>query len=161
MQTSVIAATISSASPAILTSTSCSLCSNQNDPDHFCRRCNRAMCEDCICLCDHITTQHALAAALQALWNEWPTSAQTLLVQDEHGIFYATSGPDGCFLEMPTFEGEVQLIPELHALYGRYQECAAYTQDDMKFNTEHYSVILKVFRLDGRLFTASLIQSIV
>jgi hypothetical protein len=86
------------------------------------------MCEDCTCLCDHITAQHAFAAASQALWNEWPTSAQTLLVQDQHGTFYATSGPDVCLLTKPTFEGDVQLVPELDALYGSYQECAAYTQ---------------------------------
>lgn len=156
--TSAPAAIASTLTPAALV---CSLCTQSGDLHNFCNKCNRAMCEDCVCNCDHVTAEHALAAALQALWNEWPASNQTLLVQDEYGVCYATSGPVDCFLTKPEYEGEVAFKAELGELHERYQEFAAHTQDDKRFDTEHYSVTLKVFHIEGRVFTASVIHSIV
>jgi hypothetical protein len=73
-----------------------------------CPKCDEPFCVECLCPCDHVTAEHALASAVQSVWRTPLTPTDTLLVQDEHGVAYGVSGPGDCFLVRPAYEDEVE-----------------------------------------------------
>lgn len=64
----------------------CSLCREPFKLLAKCPKCDGHWCEECFCNCDQVSEQQALAVANQVLWRTTLTPAQTMLVQDEHGV---------------------------------------------------------------------------
>jgi hypothetical protein len=145
------------------TTPTCTICSNPFHTDHTCLLCDLPYCDDHGCSCDHITAQHALAVAYQALWLTPLTSLQTLLVQDDWGTFYAHAGPTDWMLEVPPYEGEpdhaAYLPLDLHKVHRVQQEMAV-KNGSLHYRAGQYDVAVTWFSIEGRPFTASVFSHI-
>jgi hypothetical protein len=132
------------------------------DSESACDKCGEHYCPDCTCTCDHITTEHAMAVALQYVGRDPLISAKTVLVQDENGVAYAQSGPCDCFLVLPEYVGDcfdgVQLAPEFIRKHEGNQALAIETWQSRTYQTERFSVVIKPFDIEGRPFTASVFE---
>jgi hypothetical protein len=132
------------------------------DSEDACERCKQHYCIDCLCPCDKVTSELAMAMALQYVGRDPLISAKTVLVQDENGVAYAQSGPCDCFLVLPDYEGQcfdgVQLAPEFIRKHERNQALAIETWQSRTYQTERFSVVIKPFDIESRPFTASVFE---
>jgi len=148
-----------------LSKVSCSLCRKRAAAYATCAKCKSALCENHSghCPCDHVTTEHALIAALFALGARTPTVRETLIVEDECGVFFGLSGRLDWLLQTPLFYVHQYLetcLPDEFAHVHEPHQLRAIKKGQAGYITQNFCVAIHRFDIDGRMFTASVFAQV-
>jgi hypothetical protein len=143
----------------------CAFCEYLLDRDELykCNTCGLLYCalrEDCQCRCGIPTADVAVAAAQAHLINECkaPTSAETLVVEDESGVFFGIGGSTEWLLNIPVYEETENLDFCLPIEFGpahSEQRAIAFESGKAGYLTDNFAVAIKRFDIEGRIFTVS------
>lgn len=146
-----------------LSKVSCSLCRKRAVAYMACPKCESPLCGDHSCPCDHVTTDHAIAAALFALGARTPKLRETLIVEDQCGVFFGLSGRLDWLLQMPVFYIHQYLescLPEEFAHVHEQYQLRAINTGRSGYITPCFCVSIERFDIDGRMFTASVFAQV-